>query len=237
MLKLRTLSGLGDAVYAYPVVESLARKDEILLHTQYPEVYAPLVAAGRVQINPTREGRALAYGRSGKNNYESIAAQVGIEPPPFIVEFGRDEAADQIIQKIQRFHPGPICMIKEPCTAHMHRLTNDYSITPKVKTMQNWVDANPEYYFISCATVDNFKARLDGIDLRLMGLTVQTYLALCSMASCIATQIGHLSPIAQALGIDLKLFLPEDKGTAIFKNLTADAVLVKNARGSVEVIP
>lgn len=234
-LHLRTLMGLGDAVYAYPIVKELLNRDKkIELLTWYPDVFKPLMNIGNLDIQrgPIAGSYSkfirLAYERDGSNFYETMARHVLRTSPPFYLHVLPDERAIHIMASIRNHDGRPVCLIKEPHAAHCHRKTNDYSMAPHIWEMQNWLtEHRKDYYFISCEHDDNYKARLVGIDLRLKGLTVPTYLGLCAMSDLIVSQVGHLVPISQSLDKPLKLFMPEKRGGGWLKIFSASQVLVK----------
>lgn len=206
-MKIRTLSGLGDAVYGYPIVKQLARKTAVTVCTKYPEVFSNLK---NVQTTDDRSNcdLVLRYTRAqGKTQWEEICKCAGFEVQ-FIFEWPKTLPGFEIPQAPQG---KKLCVIKEPCVAHMHKSAKNYSMSPKVEEMQAWVNANSRrFYFVSVGHDEQFKARLKGIDLDLTNkLTVPQLLTLCANAGAIATQIGHLVPIAQGLRIPLKIFEPE----------------------------
>lgn len=206
-MKIRTLSGLGDAVYGYPIAKHLARKGPVTVSTKYPEVFSALK---NVQTTDDRSNcdLVLRYTRvPGKTQWEEICKATGFEVP-FVFDWPKtlkDFDLPQIPQGKK------LCIIKEPCVAHMHKSAKNYSMSPRVDEMQAWVNQNSKrFFFVSVGQDEQFKARLKGIDIDLTNkLTVPQLLTLCANAGAIVTQIGHLVPIAQGLRIPLKIFEPE----------------------------
>lgn len=197
-MKITTPSGLGDAVFCYPIVNELAKRERVFLYTKYPEVFGNL----DLEFLKERQGTKLRYTRQpGTNYYEDLCACASITPPEFIFDF---------YGFFQRFPSLPkklICLIHEPSTAHMHRRQRDFSLTPAPQKVQRFIDVNKDkYFFVSVEWDDVYKERLKGIDRVFSGLSVSEYLALCSLSTCIASQIGHLIPIGQAMGKRTVLF-------------------------------
>lgn len=227
-MKITTPSGLGDAVLCYPIVKELAKREKVFLYTKYPEVFRNL----DVEFLTEKQGTKLRYTRQpGTNYYEDLCACAGIKPPEFVLDSifpaGFPSAA----------FGKPICLIHEPSTAHMHRRQRDFSLAPDPQKMQMFIDENKDrYFFVVVEWEDVYKERLKGIDRKLSGLSVSDYLALCFLSTCIASQIGHLIPIGQAIGKRTVLFTPEKITSPFVRFLTPEMVIVKNARVGVEVL-
>lgn len=221
-MTISTLSGLGDAVYAYPIVKEFSIRGPVNLYTRYREVFADLPNITYIE-KPA--GIRLAYSRAKNENfYESMCKAVGANID-LVGSAHRGVWAE--------LHPAimggkELCIIKEPCTADMHKKTRDFSMSARPKAMQDFIDANKDrYYFMSIDGGEVYRERLSGIDAHLKGLTVQEYLAWCAMASAFVTQIGHLVPIAQWLGRRLYLFEPENNTAHNTRHVTVDSVIVK----------
>lgn len=227
-MRITTPSGLGDAVLCYPIVKELAKREKLFLYTKYPEVFGNL----DVEFLKEKQGTKLRYTRQpGTNYYEDLCACAGIKPPEFVFEFDQPFWDDFPIPS------KPICLIHEPSTAHMHRRQKDFSLAPDPQKMQKFVDENKDkYFFIVVEWDDVYKERLKGIDRVFSGLSVSDYLALCALSTCIASQIGHLIPIGQAMGKRTVLFTPEKITSPFVRFLTPEMVIVKNARVGVEVL-
>lgn len=227
-MKITTPSGLGDAVLCYPIVKELAKREKLFLYTKYPEVFGNL----DVEFLKEKQGTKLRYTRQpGTNYYEDLCACAGIKPPEFVL--------DSIfpISFPSAAFGKPVCLIHEPSTAHMHRRQRDFSLTPDPQKMQRFIDENKDrYFFVTVEWDDVYKERLKGIDRVFSSLSVSDYLALCFLSTCIASQIGHLIPIGQAMGKRTVLFTPEKTTSPFVRFLTPEMVIVKNARVGVEVL-
>lgn len=228
MRKLSTLSGLGDAVYAFPIVSHLAKFSDVMVSTQYPEVFADIpnvVATG----DKLPGSICLRYSRQpGSNYWQDVKSCVGPLSIGVEFEFTYSQTCDRFDLPKNRH----VCLIKEPSTAHMHRDRNDFQITPDADRMQNFILENKHrFYFVSVEhETNNIHKRLIGIDERFSRLTTHEYLALCVRADAIASQICHLVPIAQGLRKELHVFAPRGPLTGFLRNLTVEQVLAHKER-------
>ncbi len=133
-------------------------------------------------------------------------------------------------------------MIKEPSAAHMHRNRNDFSITPDPMVIQRWMlDNRDRFFYISFEHDTNtIKRRLVGIDHKIgASFTAADYIHCISRVDHVATQFGHLAPLAQAFGKPLTLFKPEQENrTGFLKHISPEMILVPKeyAPAAVEVI-
>jgi len=214
-----TLSGLGDAVYAYPVIKHFSNLGPVKVHTKYPEVFKGL---GNVEFSDTTCGVRLAYRRApGENFYAAICQAAGVSP---VFSWGEHYTPETL----PTVNGKPICIVKEPCTADMHRRSHDFSMAPWPEVMQAFISRNKDlFYFVSVGNVgDVYRARLTGIDERAEGLSVSKYLTLCASASAFVSQICHLVPIAQGLGRRLYLFPPANNIATNTRNVNAESVIV-----------
>ena len=226
-MTLSTLSGLGDAVYAYPIVKEFAMRGPVNLYTRYREVFADLP---NITYIDKPAGIRLAYSRArGENFYESVQKAVGCDVS--LIGSHRNvlwaNANDAIMGGKK------LCIVKEPCTADMHKKTRDFSMSPQPKVMQDFIKLNKDRcYFMSIDGGEVYRERLTGIDAHLKDLTVDEYLIWCAMASAFVTQIGHLVPIAQWLNRRLYLFPPENNTARNTQHVTVDSVIVKGFTNS-----
>lgn len=230
-MNVATFSGLGDAVYAYPVIKELTRTEPVTVWTKYPDVFTGLSG---VSFSAEKAGAVLGYSRGPERNfYADIVAAAGIAAPEFAAEF----AILDRHREWARAKGKPVCIIKEPHATDMHKKARDFSLAPSVKAMQGFIDRQREaFYFVAVDGPDDvYRERLDGIGERLSGLNVREYLSLCSVVSAFASQIGHLVPIAQALGKRLFLFEPEKNTAQNTRHVRASSVIVKGKENLVEV--
>lgn len=216
-MRFRTMKGLGDAIYAYPIVKYFARTEHVTVCTQYPQVFKYLENVTTTDKDHVDEV-FLSYSRNpDSNQYKDICDTVGIYP-----EF-KFEWPATVFTHIPKY-----CIIKEPCCSHMNKRFNDFSLAPKVSYVQDWVYENQERYtFISVGKDEIFKGRIAGIDHHMIDtLSIEQFLGLCAGAAAIATQIGHLVPIAQAMGKPLKIFEPEFITDPRLQNMSINKVRV-----------
>ena len=205
---IKTPLGLGDAVYCYPIVEYYSRRHHVNVSTCYPQVFSCLDVRTLPPAFPSKHSLRPRYQdkrHSPQSQYQDMLDSLELPFIPFRFE------AISLPEDLQQQLPvgKRICLVKEPCAAHMHKRTGDFSLAPSVSEMQSWIDSN-DYFYISVGYQETFKSRLNGIDLDLNDkLSVSGLLALCSHANAIITQVGHLVPIAQGLNVPLKIFYPE----------------------------
>jgi len=210
---VKTLLGLGDAVYAWSIVRWLIENNsnkEILVMTSYPIIFRNL----KCKTVPMETGRTPDYHlsyttrrNSPKGQYEDILDQCKF--PWIDFEFIFDPEKEDIVP-ILDFKE--YAVIKEPATAHLHKKTSDYSFAPNIEEMQDYVYSlnKKGIGVISVGQNEVFKERLSGIDVDLNDkLTVGQLLYLCSKSVEVGTQVGHLLPIAQGLGKPCRIFMPE----------------------------
>lgn len=234
MKAFATLSGLGDAFFAFPVVAHFAASGPVCVATEYPEVFA-----GAENVTTTRErppgAVSLRYSRApGRNYYADIceAAGLGVLPyrAPHIGRFSFDAFG---------FDGRPVCLVKEPSAAHMDRKRRDYRMAPPPDLVQNWIFANRgRFNFIAVQHDTNeIDKPLVGIDARIHSVNAETYLRVCASVDYIATQVGHLLPIAQAFKKPFTVFKPRGPLDGFVKNLTLAQVLIPGEPGPAEVLP
>ncbi len=222
-MNVRCQLGLGDAVYAFPIVKELAKKSHVKVLTKYPEVFKDLSNMSCVDEMDSYD-IYLKYTREpGLNQYDEMCRRARIRPA-FKFTYKSDN-----VESMKALGQGKsICVVKEPCAAHMNKQKGNFSASPKVGEFQEWINLNAsKYHYISVGKSEVFKKRLSGIDLDLNDvLTVSQLLQLCVAADAFATQIGHLVPIAQGLGKPLKIFPPEKITDHRLENLTIDKVRI-----------
>lgn len=236
----RTLSGLGDAVFAAPIVAHFAKSQPVKVATNYPDVFHFIENVNTIPMDaaPSDAVRLRYMPRPGHNYYEDYCKAAGVPMLPF--ELPWKEEAPKLSEIFKTYRK--VCLIKEPSTAHMHRNRNDFSITPDHRVIQRWMLENRHrFYYIALEHETNtIKNRLIGIDYKPFSQhPVDSYINLISRVDHIATQIGHLAPLAQAFGKPLTLFKPEQENRSGFmKYVTPEMILVPKeyAPAPVEVI-
>lgn len=219
---IRTQKGLGDAVYAYPVVKQLAKRQQIKVITNYPFIFN----LSNVETSTDYKQKYdlfLRYAKHGKGTqFEQVQSCAGLKGLKMHLDWGEvfsKEFQDNYLSQIV----GKICIVKEPCAAHMHKRSQDTCVAPSSREMQEFIDSN-DYYYISVGQDEVFKHRLSNIDLDLNNkISVKDLITLVQSASCVITQVGHLVTLAQAFGKQLKVFYPEQMTDKI-KHITKDRI-------------
>lgn len=231
MLRIRTPLGLGDAVYAFPIVKHFTQTEKVIVCTQYPDVFKSLGI--ETTTDKTNQDLCLRYQfRSEKDYYTQMCDLAGVHP-----EFKFDWPYEYETVGFKNKTGKLLCVIKEPVTAHMHKGARDFSTTPIAEKMQAFVNDNREQmFFVSVGKDEVFKSRLSGIDSDLNNiLSIPDLITLVSMADIVATQIGHLVPLAQSLGRHIKLFEPEHVTDRRLIGINAKKVLAGGAYPLAEV--
>jgi hypothetical protein len=210
-LIIKTLMGLGDAVYAWPIVRYLIQQNpgrEIKVATKYPIVFRGLdcdIIDFESCPPPDYHLSYTSRRLSPKGQYEDILDHCKL--PWIDFEFEWTSVEYSFVSIVH-----PYAVIKEPATAHLHKNNSDFSFTPNVKEMQDHVDRLKQMgmRIISVGQSEVFKERLSGIDYDWNDrLTVAQLLNVCKGATEILTQVGHLVPIGQGLKKPMTIFLPE----------------------------
>ena len=226
---LQGLSGLGDAVFLYPIAAHYATRGSVTIATHFPDVYTRLAGVSFAAYGSVSQ--KIKYSRvAGSNYYEDYLTTAGIDTE-FFYEAPEPGEAVKAIMADARQSRRPVCLIKDPTAAHMHRNKNDLSFAPHVERVQEWVDRHTRhFYFITPDYVGDTRAgRLSNIDKRVT-LSMRDYLSLCGQVDAIASQWGHLLPIAQGLGKPLTVFTPRGPLMGFARNLTLEMLLVKKER-------
>lgn len=226
---IKTMLGIGDCVYVYPIVKHFAKDRVVKVLTPYPEIFASLEVeatnnfAQKFDLMPT-----YIPGRSSKKSqYEDMLDSVKLPFIPFSYawNFGFSDHfkscyLKEIVARLSLEGKG-ICIVKEPCLANMHRKNGDASAVPDIHEFQSWIDENKSrFVFISVGHKETFTARIKGIDIDLNDkLSIPDLVTLCATSQGIATQVGHLVPIAQGLNRPLKIFYPKNITDPRLKNI------------------
>lgn len=226
---VKTMLGLGDAVYTYPIVRHYCLTRKVKVITPYPEVFQDLEVETSTNMDEQADVKpSYLMGRlSKKSQYEDMLESVKLPWVPFGFSWKSGFSDSFKASHLKRIVAMlildglQICVVKEPCLANMHQKNNDHSIVPDADEMQEWMKANEHrYVYVSVGRKEVFTRRLEGIDFDLNDqLSLSDYLTLCSMANAIITQVGHLVPIAQGLNRPLKIFYPKHIRDHRLKNI------------------
>lgn len=216
---IKALKGIGDAVYTFPIIKHYCDIEAVTVITPYPIVFDALNVkttidySVKADLHPEYTSRRA----SRKNQYEDMLESIGLSSLPFEFKwelgFTDEFKSKYLVDIIMAMSAGKkrLCVIKEPCAAHMHKRARDFSVAPRRQEMQSWIDANKGFVFVSVGQDEEYRSRMEGIDFDFTNKTsVQDLISLCSIADIVATQIGHLIPIAQGLRKPLVIFYPEN---------------------------
>lgn len=232
MLRIRTPLGLGDAVYAFPIVKHFAQTEKVTVCTQYPDVFKSLGI--ETTTEKTNQDLCLRYQfRSEKDYYTQMCDVAGVHPE-FKLDWPYNYETVEFINESGK----KLCIIKEPVCGHMHKGAQDFSMSPSVGQMQEFINKNKEQmFFLSVGHNEIFKARLSGIDGDTNNLlSVHDFITIVNAADMVATQIGHLVPLGQALGKPLKIFESEHITDRRLVGINAKKVLAGGSYALAEVL-
>lgn len=216
--RIRTHLGLGDAVYSYPVVKHLLKNyKNITVLTKYPVIFKELpVKCADISGEYDLFLRYTDKRHKKTTQFQDICASAGItEKIPFRLDWKVDFSSefidlygDRLMQNGKK-----VCVIKEPCAAHMDKRSGSFRMAPISAKVQEFINKNRnQYFFVSVGQSDKYKQRLNGIDLDLNDkLSLSDFITLVNHCEAVATQIGHLVPLAQAFGKKLTIFEPATK--------------------------
>jgi len=242
-INIKTMLGLGDAVYTFPIVQYYVESGfNVSVITRYPIVFNSLKCTAVQTSQKTIDIRPRYNHRnSGVSQYKGLLNSVNLPSLPFIFRWDMGFTDDFKNTYFELLLSGlnesrkKLCVVKEPCTAHMHKKQKDFSVSPGVPEIQGWLDSHrEEYFFVSVGKDEVFKTRLNHINIDLNNkTTVQDLITLCSISQCIITQVGHLVPLAQGLSIPLKIFYPENPVDSRIKAINKQKMEIeKEVRGA-----
>lgn len=201
--------GIGDAVYAFPLLKKLAEKEKIEVACVGHEIFSEFKNIRTVDFDgaPRQLLRFEAY--RGGDAFSQMAACARIEKPDFdFVYFPLSMSAtvDGIVKKTQAKNK-KICVIHEPHIAARSRETADRNDACDAAEMGDWLESfRGTHEFVTVGRDDIFLGRVK-VDYRTencLSLTELFYLVASS--DIVATQCGLLVTLACAFRKKLKMF-------------------------------
>lgn len=210
MQVIRTQRGLGDAVYCYPVIKRLAEQHPITVITNYGFIYENLPNVSISNDFHQKYDLFLRYTRHGRGTqFEQIQSCAGLSGLRLHLDWDADFSTEFRNKYLDTIRGKNICIVKEPCAAHMHKRSRDLCVAPSSLYMQEFINRN-DFYYISVGQDEVFKKRLLRIDLDLNNkILIKDLITLVKYSNFIITQVGHLVVLAQAFNKQLKVFYPE----------------------------
>lgn len=202
---LRGASGLGDAVYMYPVLKYyLEHGQHIELLTRYNEIYAPLqkyklILSDRYSKQPEVECRySPRYPDPSTTTYEDTLFFAGIrENIPLAIEFEK-----KAIKKLESLKGHKICVVRTPALPMKGR-EDAKILIPKAEFTQAIITnmSKAGYAIVSVGSRNDFSGKpLANVDLDLTDqLDIRQLLTMVSLADCVVTQPSFLLPFAETL--------------------------------------
>lgn len=211
--RIRSASGLGDAVYAYPVCKYYKEKGEnVILETQFPEIFEPLGIA-------TTTERLLDYelncsyvpfkGDRNTNQFQDTlrAAKIDAEIP-FKIELKKRHPDFRFVEPIWaamgkaipevKVGTKKICIVADLYMASgiRHRET----LIPNQLVYEAIIELLKAKGYLTVLTGQG-QTVIQNTDVNIKNETdITNLLAFVNSADLVLTQVGALLPIAEALG-------------------------------------
>lgn len=201
LVTLRGASGLGDAVYMYPVLKYYLEQGQCVeILTKYPEIYQPLAKMGlvitdRYAKQPDRECRyAPRYPIQTTTTYQDTLILSGIEKHvPLEIEFTCNKKFSFPTNK-------KVCVIRD-IILPMKQRGDEACLIPNGIRYQAIIDAyKDKVYFVLAGNKNSFNFKLTGIDLDLTDkLDIHGMLQLIEQSDICISQSCFFLPFAEAL--------------------------------------
>jgi hypothetical protein len=213
MICLRGASGLGDAVYMYPVLKHLIERGEkVEMLTKFPVIYDPLRKLGliiseRYAKLPDRECRySPRYEVKGTTTYQDTLILAGVDRNvPLEIDFEPAELPDSIKSVIEN-EERHVCLVRAPALPMKGR-EEARILVPDIGIMDAIIAANKKrFLFVQVGDRNGYEKKLKRIDLDLAGaLTIPQLLTLTAAADVVLTQPSFMLPFAES--VETKAFV------------------------------
>ena len=218
--------GLGDAIYAQPVIKELAKTRRVLVQTSWVDVFKHLANVTTTSISgnlPFQADLKLYWFVNYPNAFLQLCKTAKIENLSFDLDTPKFRMPIFNTKK-------KICVIKAPYVPSYYNTNNvDYkSFAANIQEAQRFIDTNKnDFYFISTGNQGTkYIDALKGIDLDLNNkLSLPGFLDLCRQADTIVTQLGHLVAIACAFRKNLRVLRSNLDRPQLFEKRLAACVI------------
>lgn len=208
-MTIRLPRGLGDAIYCYAPIKKL-KPSKII--TNYPEVFTYLPFDCEFSNDyKSNYDLKLDYTdkRSSKNHqYVDILNSCNLPYFRMHLDWHIINPSPLVVDSLSEYKTN--CIIKEPCKPHMHKKRSHLSFESDPIDMQEFVDLNKNFNFISVGHDESFIKRLNGIDHDLNNrLSIKDLIDLVYLSDVVVTQVGHLLTLAHVFNKKLSVFYPK----------------------------
>lgn len=218
--------GLGDAIYAQPVIRELAKTQKIFLETEFSELYNHL--DNIIVCNKfTDEQRKLKPKKLyWYTNYPNAFSQLCKNADVKELEFKLDIP----LIAVQQFETDKkLCIVKAPYSPQYLTNANKHykDFAGSLSEIQKFIDDNrKEFYFISTGDKTDYTGNLTGIDCDLNDkLSLLQFLSLCKQADIFVSQIGHLLAIACVYRKKIKIVSSNTENPHVYRNRLKSSVI------------
>lgn len=209
-MRILVQPGIGDTLFAYPIIKELSRNNVIMVGCGAPDLLRGLNVAAVSSDGfrtPDIHLRFEAY--RGKSAYEQMSACAKIHPPEFDYS-SLSVPVSSIVTKIenQALRKGKkILVVHEPHTAFRHRKSGDPRDAANIEEMNEWLEPYAgSHEIVTVGKDDIFHGRIRADVRTENALTLWDLLFLIKAADIVATQSGICVVPACMYRKKLKLF-------------------------------
>jgi len=203
-IEIRGASGLGDAIYVYPVAKYYRDLgNQVIVRTKFPDVYKDLdVQTVKFFKIPKADITASYSNRKSQktNQYQDVILNCKMPiDTPFLIDWKVDDEA--LVAKIKKMAKGrKILVISMPHQPFDRPDRYGDALRPNFENLQIAIDylKQKNWFVIQIGKGGCFQ-NLSNIDLKKQNLTsVKGLMDICSIADGFAGQVGFIVPIAEA---------------------------------------
>ncbi len=225
-------SGLGDAIYGYSIAKHYSKTENVIIKTNFPQVYENLKVRTIPRRNKTQIDKKITYVDrrefTGTNQYQDMLISAADVPLGLPIEFSFIDKSDLMIETKK-----PICLVKTPGCMRMFKRFNDFSGCPDPQIFQDFINENKSrFYFINVGKDEVNLRKLTGIDLNLENrTTIHDLFRLVVRAEFGLFQSCFLLSMFQAFRKKFKVVLPPEnqmKDNEKLKHFGYHKILFKN---------
>jgi hypothetical protein len=197
---IKGASGLGDAVYLYPIVKHyVTQTQDLRVMTNFPEIYADLKVKtipftkqhGDVNCNYCNRKYT-----KGTTQFEDMVINAGLENHDIQFEMPYKRKSRFISTPFEDDDTGmPLCVLPAPYLPMNSQKSKE--LLYNIDVVQELIDENMSFLFVQ---VGNDPIARFEVDYDFCGKTsVNDLLDICSLADIIITPPGNLLPMGEAL--------------------------------------
>jgi hypothetical protein len=218
-------SGLGDAVYLYPIAKRLLDEGhDVTILTNYPTIYETL----KCKTAPFDKTKGESYSYVNRKHIPEtdqyidmcINAEMYPNYPPLTMDY----------QSKALYHYEPIAVVVAPCVPFGQSYRPDYEcIMPNVKAMDDYIETLKRDYTIIQVGKNPIIKLYSDVDLT-GNTTLDEYINLLFNADLIVSQVGNALSFAEAFNNKATIFFPlnaRNSDNQFLRTITAEKVIHK----------